>query len=193
VLVAATLGEVSHGLEEIGRHWVWEMDAAMRHLDHGVGEEGVKRRLRFPGRSGRQGPQDHGDVERSDALDRTGMEGRADYAQPAFARMVILGVLVWLGDLGEIEVDRAGKGEDVGLSLGLQAGPASAGGVFALVDGAQGVLGLLGRAGKPAGSLDAISCPPESWKGRSDPTSRRSTTIQNPSAGPNPPTIFSPP
>ena len=115
----------------------------MRHLDHGVGEEGVKRRLRFPGRCGRQGPQDHGDIERSDALDRTGMEGRADYAQPTFARMVILGVLVRLGDLGEIEVDRAAKGEDVGLSLGLQAGPAGTSGILAIVDAPQGVLGLL--------------------------------------------------
>ena len=71
------------------------------------------------------------------------MEGRADYAQPAFARMVVLGVLEWLGDLGEVEVDRAAKGEDVGLSLGLQAGPAGAAGVFAFVDGAKGVPGLL--------------------------------------------------
>jgi hypothetical protein len=76
VMVAAALREVSHGFEEIGRDWVWEMDAAMRHLDHGVGEEGVKRRLRFPGRSRRQGPQYHCDVERSDALDRTRMEAR---------------------------------------------------------------------------------------------------------------------
>ena len=45
---------VSHGLEEIGRRRVQEVDAAMRHLDHGEGEEGVKRGLRFPGRSGRQ-------------------------------------------------------------------------------------------------------------------------------------------
>jgi hypothetical protein len=126
VMVAAALREVSHGFEEIGRDWVWEMDAAMRHLDHGVGEEGVKRRLRFPGRSRRQGPQYHCDVERSDASTVRGWR-RADYAQPAFARMVVLGVLVWLGDLGEIEVDRSAKGEDVRLSLSLQAGPASAG------------------------------------------------------------------
>ena len=42
-------------------------------------------------------------------------------------------------------------------------------------------------------SAAASTAPLKSWKGRSDPTSRRSTTIQNPSAGPNPPTIFSPP
>ena len=42
-------------------------------------------------------------------------------------------------------------------------------------------------------SAAASTAPLKSWKGRSDPTSRRSTTIQNPSAGPNLPTIFSPP
>ena len=42
-------------------------------------------------------------------------------------------------------------------------------------------------------SAAASTAPLKSWKGRSDSTSRRSTTIQNPSAGPDPPTIFSPP
>ena len=134
---------ISDGLEEIGRRWVREMDAAMRHLDHGVGEEGVKRRLRFPGRSGRQGPQDHGDVERRDPFHRAGVERLADFAEPALPGPIVLGVLVRLGDLGEKEVDRAAKSEDAGLGLGPQSGFAGAAGIFAFVDCAKGVTGLL--------------------------------------------------
>jgi|SRR3984957_6670431 hypothetical protein len=85
---------------------------------------------------------------------------RADYAQPAFARIVVLGVLVWLGDLGEIEVDRSAKGEDVRLSLSLQAGPASAGWVFAVIDGAQGVFGLLTGASEADDPAEAVGWSP---------------------------------
>ena len=146
--VGATRG-VADSLEEISRGRVQEVDAAMRHLDHGEGEEGPQRGLRFPGGSGSQGPQDRGDVERSDPLDRAGMEGRADHAQPAFARMVVLGVLERLGDLREVPVDRAAEGDDAGLHVGPQAGFADAARVFAFVDCTKGVPSL------PAGRSEA--------------------------------------
>jgi hypothetical protein len=52
---------------------------------------------------------------------------------------------------------------------------------------------LLRRHHRKANPPRRLIAPPKSWKRRSDPTSRGSTTIQNPSTGPNPPTISSPP
>src|SRR5271170_5213312 len=42
-------------------------------------------------------------------------------------------------------------------------------------------------------SVAAFIAPPRNWKPRSDPTSTPSMNTQNPSAGRNPPTTFSPP
>ncbi|HME85456.1 MAG TPA: hypothetical protein VKG91_13115 [Roseiarcus sp.] len=94
-------------------------------LDHGEGEEGAQCGLRFPGRSGRQRPQDRGDVERSDLFDRAGMEGLANFAEPTLARMV---VLERLGHPGEVAVDREAKGQHASLVSGPLTGLAGAAG-----------------------------------------------------------------
>ena|SRR5271157_5629447 len=99
-------------------------------LDHGEGEEGAQCGLRFPGRSGRQRPQDRGDVERSDLFDRAGMEGLANFAEPTLARMVVLGVLERLGHPGEVAVDREAKGQHASLVSGPLTGLAGAAGIW---------------------------------------------------------------
>ena len=109
---------VADRFEQLGRRRVEEMDAAMRLLDHGEGEQRAQRRLRLQRRALRQRPQNDCDIERRDLLDQGRVERRAEMTQRPFARGVVLRILERLGDFGEVPIDRAAESQRAGLVRG---------------------------------------------------------------------------